>query len=68
MYSQFFFGDTDHVNGQKFHTRYGAFARPLPSKHLSDYILETPEEVGFDHKRKRQRIEKSNITKILTGF
>ena len=64
MYSQFFFGDTDHVNDQKFYTRSGAFARPLPSKHLSDYVLETPEEVGHDHERKRQKIEKSNTSRI----
>ena len=60
-YFQFFFGKTDHVHGQKFYTHSGAFARPLSSRDLGDYVLETPEEEGCEHERKRKRIEKSNI-------
>ena len=54
------YGNTVHVNGQKFYMRSGAFASPLPSRDPGDYVLETPEEEGHDHERKRQRIEKSN--------
>ena len=47
-YSQFFFGKTDHIHGQKFYTRSGAFARSLSSRNLQDYALETPEQAGHE--------------------
>ena len=65
MYSRFFFGNADHVNGQKFHVRSGVFARPLPSQDLYDYDIETPEEAGRDQERKRKRVEKDNFTKMV---
>ena len=62
MYSRFFFGNADHVNGQKFHVRSGVFAKPLPSQDLDDYYIETPEEAGRDQERKRKRVENDNFT------
>ena len=62
-YSQFFFGNTDHVHGQKFHTRSGAFTRPLLSRDLQDYILETPKNEGYECEQKRQKIKTSKNTK-----
>ena len=68
-YSQFILGKTNHINGQKFHTRLRAFVSPLPSRDLQDYVLEvSPKREGYAREQKRQKLENFKMVDLLQRF
>ena len=54
-YSQFTFGKTDHIHSLKFHTSSGNFIKPLPSKDLQDYVINTPELEGYKQEKNKAK-------------